>query len=320
MRGDSAGSFWRFDATDLEPDTEYELALHDGRGGGGRGRALLDPWPLRTFPLPDAEMDRVRLLVYTCAGGYEGLPEGAPTPAFLSLATRQRLLRRALSFAPRAVIANGDHVYWDQTTAGRGKGIRSVAGAIERTGEFATDQPVFGGENERVLQRAVGPQIADLYGTMLRSLPVFFLQDDHDYFEGDAAADFAVSFPPEPFMLELGRATQRLYYPEFLPDAGRPLGLAGTGAPDRAAGVSEAFGTLRCGKLLELAAVGLPPLPHAQGRGGDLRPDRGRALDRAACRRERRALRRQRAVGADRLERRQVGRVVPRRARRRAAA
>jgi hypothetical protein len=251
-RGDSAGSFWRFDATDLEPDTEYELALHDGRGGGGRGRALLDPWPLRTFPHPDAEVDRVRLLVYTCAGGYEGLPEGAPQPGFLSLATRQRLLRRALSFEPHAVIANGDHVYWDQTTAGRGKGIRSVAGAIERSGEFATDQPVFGGDNERVLQRAVGPQIADLYGTMLRSLPVFFLQDDHDYFEGDVAADFAVSFPPEPFMLELGRATQHLYYPEFLPDAGRPLGLAGTGAPDRAAGVSEAFGTLRCGKLLEL--------------------------------------------------------------------
>ena len=81
------------------------------------------------------------------------------------------------------------------------------------------------------MQRAVGPQIADLYGTMLRSLPVFFLQDDHDYFEGDAAADFVVSFPPEPFMLELGRATQHLYYPEFLPDAGRPLGLAGTGRP-----------------------------------------------------------------------------------------
>jgi hypothetical protein len=81
---------------------------------------------------------------------------------------------------------------------------------------------------------------------------VFFLQDDHDYFEGDAAADFVVSFPPEPFMLELGRATQHLYYPEFLPDAGRPLGLAGSGSPDRATGVSEAFGTLRCGRLLEL--------------------------------------------------------------------
>ena len=89
-------------------------------------------------------------------------------------------------------------------------------------------------------------------GTLLRSAPVFFLQDDHDYFEGDASTDYVVSFPPEPFMLELGRATQHLYYPEFLPDAGRPLGLAGTGARDRAAGASEAFGTLRCGKLLEL--------------------------------------------------------------------
>jgi hypothetical protein len=252
VRADTAGAFWRFDVTGLTPDTEYELALQDGEHAGrGRG-ALLEPWTLRTFPRPDAELDRVRLLIYTCAGGYEGLPEGAPDPAFLSLAVRQRLLRRALSFEPRAVIANGDHVYWDQTTAGRGKGIRSVKGAVERAGEFTTDLPVFGGENERVLQRAVGPQIADLYGTMLRSVPVFFLQDDHDYFEGDAANEFVVSFPPEPFMLELGRATQHLYYPEFLPDPGRPLGLAGTGASDRAMGVSEAFGTLRCGKLLEL--------------------------------------------------------------------
>jgi hypothetical protein len=248
---DTEGLFWRFDAPGLAPDTEYELSLGDERRGARRG-TLLDPWPLRTFPSPTAEIDRLRLLVYTCAGGYEGLPEGAPKPAFLPLAVRRRLLRRALSFEPRAVIANGDHVYWDQVTAGRGKGIRSVAGAVERAGEFATDQPLWGGENERVLKRAVGPQVAELYGTMLRSLPVFFLQDDHDYFEGDAAADFVVSFPPEPFMLELGRATQHLYYPEFLPDPGRPLGLAGTGASDRPAGASEAFGTLRCGRLLEL--------------------------------------------------------------------
>ena len=86
------------------------------------------------------------------------------------------------------------------------------------------------------MQRAVGPQIADLYGTMLRSLPVFFLQDDHDYFEDDAADDFVVTFPPDPFMLELGRATQHLYYPEFLPDADRPLGLAGLGRARSRAG------------------------------------------------------------------------------------
>lgn len=32
---------------------------------------------------------------------------------FLPLAVRNRLLRRGLSFRPDAVVANGDHVYWD---------------------------------------------------------------------------------------------------------------------------------------------------------------------------------------------------------------
>ena len=71
------------------------------------------------------------------------------------------------------------------------------------------------------MKKAVGPQIADLYGTMMRSTPVFFLQDDHDYFENDEADDKLVTLPPDPFMLNLARASQLLYYPEFLPDAHR---------------------------------------------------------------------------------------------------
>ncbi len=89
----------------------------------------------------------------------------------------------------------------------------------------------------------------ELYCVPSRS---FFLQDDHDYFEGDVAVPFLVSFPPDPFMLRAARASQRLYYPEFLPDPKRPLGLGGTAAGDRPAGLSEAFGTLRYGRLLEL--------------------------------------------------------------------
>ena len=81
---------------------------------------------------------------------------------------------------------------------------------------------------------------------------MFFVQDDHDYFENDEATEQMVTFPPDDFMLRLARATQRLYYPEFLPDAGRPIGLPSSGAADRAAGVSESFGTLRYGKLLEI--------------------------------------------------------------------
>ena len=47
------------------------------------------------------------MLFYTCAGGHEAL-------GHLPNAVRNRLLRRGLSFQPDAVVANGDHIYWDQ--------------------------------------------------------------------------------------------------------------------------------------------------------------------------------------------------------------
>ena len=102
------------------------------------------------------------------------------------------------------------------------------------------------------MKRAAGPQIAPVYGNDFRSTPVFFLQDDHDYFDNDEATDEVVTFPPSYFMLQLARATQNLYYPEFLPDAERPLGLPWSSAGDRARGVSESFGTLRFGRLAEI--------------------------------------------------------------------
>jgi hypothetical protein len=47
-------------------------------------------------------------MFFTCAGWHGRLPIG-----FLPTAVRNRLLRRGLSFGPQAVVANGDHVYWD---------------------------------------------------------------------------------------------------------------------------------------------------------------------------------------------------------------
>ena len=65
-------------------------------------------------------------------------------------------------------------------------------------------------------KRAAGPQIVPVYGTDFRSIPVFFLQDDHDYFENDVATDEIITFPPSYFMLQLARATQNMLYLEFL--------------------------------------------------------------------------------------------------------
>jgi phosphodiesterase/alkaline phosphatase D-like protein len=239
-RTDTEGKFWEFDAHNLQPSRTYRLALIDAAG-----RPLGDPWPIRTFPDPQDEPAKLRLAIYTCAGGHDVNGTHLPIP------TRVRLLKRALSFEPDALIANGDHVYWDLRTV-RAKQSGASPKAEAFAGRFDRVAPVLGSANEAVLKRAVGPQIVPLYGTLCRSTPVFFLQDDHDYFENDEADDRFVSFPPDPFMLAAARASQKLYYPEFLPDGNRPLGLASASAEDRPPGLSESFGTLRYGRLAEV--------------------------------------------------------------------
>jgi hypothetical protein len=236
---DSAGLFWVFDAAGLEPARAYTLELRSGAGD-----RLCDPWSLSTLPGRDDTPERFRLLSYTCAGGPEIIVDTRLRPAFRSIRVRRRLLARALATRPDAVIANGDHVYWD---------LRSRAGwAMGRSpqawwtaGYFDREQPMLGTENEEVLKKAFGPQIADLYGTLFRSVPVFFLQDDHDYGENDEASDALRTFPPDPFMLDLARTTQRLYYPELLGDPTLPPVYLS------ADGVCESFGRLRYGRLFE---------------------------------------------------------------------
>ncbi|MYA08675.1 MAG: hypothetical protein F4060_13150 [Holophagales bacterium] len=240
---DTDRRFFSFDAPGLEPDTEYTLQLLGG------GETLSDPWPLRTFPLPSAQPESVRFLAYTCAGGH---PEAG---FFLPLAVRRRLLRRALSFRPRALIAIGDHIYWDQRTVlynrGEERGRRSRE-FYERIGWLDLSLPALGTRNETSLKAAVGPQIAELYGVMLRSTPSYFVSDDHDYYENDDADPQMVTLPPDRYQVEFARFTRNAYLPEFLPDVERPVAMSGTGAGDREPGISEAFGTFRYGRLAEV--------------------------------------------------------------------
>jgi hypothetical protein len=204
---------------------------------------LCQPWDLSTFPATDSAPDRFRVLFFTCAGGSDSDVRG-----FLPTATRHRLLRRALTFQPQAVVANGDHVYWDL----HAPNVPPERRNNERLNSFARSALVFGNTNETVLKLAAGPQIVPVYGTDFRSTPVFFLQDDHDYFDNDEAWDEIVTFPPVWFQLQLARATQRLYYPEFLPDSNRPPGLPWGSVGDRLDGVSESWGTIRFGRLAEI--------------------------------------------------------------------
>src|SRR4051812_31221988 len=99
---DTRGGYWSFSAAGLQPNRRYTLSLV-----GAGGRALAAPWELSTFPAPDDRPEKLRVLFYTCAGGHEALGK-------VSNVNRVRLLRRGLSFAPDTVVANGDHIYWDQ--------------------------------------------------------------------------------------------------------------------------------------------------------------------------------------------------------------
>ena len=242
---DTAGEYWQFYTAGLEPARRYELSLV-----GAGGASLCEPWPLSTFPARDATPERLRMLFFTCAGGPGGTYGGiGDRSGFLPTAIRNRLLRRALSFRPDAAVANGDHIYWDlHTWQGENAGQLSPAG---RTSNFDYSASVFAAGNEAAMKAAAGPQIVPVYGTDFRSTPICFLQDDHDHWENDAVTDEIANFPIPWFQLQLARATQQLYYPEFLPDAGRPAGLPWSGTSDRG-DLSESFGTLRYGNLTEI--------------------------------------------------------------------
>jgi hypothetical protein len=237
---DTHGEFWQFYVSDLQPGRPYELSLV-----GGQGRMLCEPWQIATFPAPNERPEQFRVLFFSCAGGHEAMK-------FLPPTVRNRLFRRALSFAPHAAVANGDHVYWDLLSPLTSKRYGASPEAEKIAGNFDRAGIVLGGDNESVLKRAVSPQIAAVYGTDFRSTPISFIQDDHDYFDNDEATDEIITFPPSHFMLSLARATQQMYYPEFLPDAARPRGLPWSSAADRFDGLSETFGTIRYGRLAEI--------------------------------------------------------------------
>lgn len=237
---DTKGIHWQFHIRDLSPLTTYDISL---RSAGGK--ALCETWPVTTFPANDYMPDNFRLLIFTCAGGHQEM-------GFLQTAVRKRLLQRGLSFNPDAAIANGDHVYWDLSGPHTSKRQGASELAKQIAGQFDYSENIIGTDNEFVLTAAVAPQIQPVYGTDFRSIPMFFIQDDHDYFENDDATDEIVTFPPSHYMQELARCSQKLFYPEFLPDAARPAGLPGSSRDGLALPISESFGTLRYGRLVEL--------------------------------------------------------------------
>jgi hypothetical protein len=63
------------------------------------------PWRAAT---PPAGVRHAVPLIYTCAGGHDVFTPVDDKSTFLPVAVRKRLLRRALSYKPDALIANGE--------------------------------------------------------------------------------------------------------------------------------------------------------------------------------------------------------------------
>ncbi|TFF85583.1 MAG: hypothetical protein EU551_03725 [Promethearchaeota archaeon] len=260
---DTQGYFWSFDVRNLTANTTYQLRLL-----ASSGLPLCDPWPLKTFPDPYSNPENLKVVAFTGSGGHDACRTWYGS-GNMPLSYRQKILNRALSFGPDVLVGSGDQIYYDVRYGVSAKLMGDSRRAITYSGQFDYTKPILGTENENVLKNAVGPQIAYLYGTACRSIPTYFILDDHDYFANDDAfeedsiniqlllawinpyIEACVTFPPDPFMLEAGRVAQNLYIPEFLPDDNRPLDLPSTNASDRAENVSECFGTLRYGNLVE---------------------------------------------------------------------
>ncbi|MEZ5393515.1 MAG: hypothetical protein R2724_11725 [Bryobacterales bacterium] len=89
------------------------------------------------LPALDARPERLRLPVYTCAGGDERVHASTGGVSFLSIARRQRLFDRALTFQPDAAIGNGDHTYWDLYRTGFRRAMAMTSCAVRSASSIA---------------------------------------------------------------------------------------------------------------------------------------------------------------------------------------
>ena len=239
-KNDPIGRFWEFRPKHLNPNTLYNLQILSTEK-----EAITDFWPLKTFPHPDSLPKTLKILAYTCAGGTGDRVLGREI--FIKMAGKHALLEKAMSFNPDLVIANGDHIYWDRASLKKSRLTTLMQTRLDNIyGHLDLNQPMLSPANYEAFTNICDAQIAQLYGCLMRSTPIYFLSDDHDLFENDEAHPHLVTLPPSEYMLDGATSTQKLYYPEFLTDANRPSSLAGSYKD-----LSQSFGTIRYGQLLE---------------------------------------------------------------------
>ncbi len=217
VQTDRKGTNWQFISNKLLSNHSYKLQLMS------EGNSIYKPWNLKTFPSPGTKVENVSIMSFTCAGGPEGFKISGKE-FFKPMKFRQKVFDEGLSMNPDFAISIGDHIYWDLRgknlpQVGRknklikfflGSYISLVYGSFNRSGNASSLK------NEKVLKRIGNEQIASLYGTRFKSTPVFFIPDDHDYFENDDAEEELVTFPADNFSKDIFKKMADLFYPPLL--------------------------------------------------------------------------------------------------------
>lgn len=259
-QNDREGRFWQFHYQQLQTDTTYHVQIKLNK------EASTSTWPIHTFPHPDSTATELNVLAYTCAGGVE--EELFGKEIFISIEARQEFLKKALTLEPDMVIANGDHVYWDQLSMQNSTSKRILKFIRDlKYGSLDLDKSVLDPANYNNFINIIDAQIADLYGCYLRSQSVYFVTDDHDLFENDEAHPDLVTFPPKEYMLDAALTTQRLYYPEFF----NPTSIS-SGQIKGSVGLSASFGSVRYGDLAEFSLYDCKRYSNIDSLSGTLLP------------------------------------------------
>ena len=214
---DREGKHWQFIANDLSPNRSYNLELIS------EGETIFEPWDLKTFPGPESEINSVAMMAFTCAGGGDGF-KASGKEFFKPHKFRQKIFDEGLSKKPDFVISIGDHIYFDLRgenfpPVGRNSKLIKffVGGYLKfRYGVFNRLESAGSENNESILKLVGNDQIASLYGTKFKSTPIFFIPDDHDYFENDDAEEDLVTFPADDFSKGAFKKMADLFYPPLL--------------------------------------------------------------------------------------------------------
>ncbi len=248
VQEDSAGRFFSFVIKNLTPATQYQLQLDNLEH-----LPLCDNWPLKTLPALDADVKKLTLACFTCAGGPDW-PVIWDKHGFKPVSYRKALFNILLKDKPDVVIANGDHIYWDfhSWVENRESWLAKTAmqKMLDMKGQFDESLPVMGSLNEQTLINIADEQLAGIYGVAFRSTPILFITDDHDYFDNDDSTPQKTTFPPNQFHQDLRDTLQRFYFPEFIVQTDDEKNLPGV-FEKQGALFNKQYGRLRFGKLLD---------------------------------------------------------------------